>query len=83
MALSLFLGDAGFPPDEINTTAEVSIEPKGDGFAITSIALSTKAKVPGIDEQTFLKHAEAAKEGCPVSQALGGTTITLDATLIS
>ena len=83
MALSLFLGDAGFTADTIDTTAEVSIEKKGEGFAITTIVLNTEAKVPGIDEQTFLKHAQAAKEGCPISRALAGVDISLHAKLLT
>ena len=82
MALSLFLENAGHKPESIQTTAEVSIESSGDGFAITKIALATEAKVPGIDEKTFQEQANAAKEKCPVSQALAGTEITLKAALI-
>ncbi len=81
MALSLMLGEAGYEPEEISTSAEVNIEKKGDGFAITGIKLRTEAVVPDIDEKAFLEHAEAAKSGCPVSQALGGTKISLEARL--
>ncbi len=81
MALSLGLGEDGYTPEEINTVAEVSLEKQDDGFAITSIALKTEASVPNIDEETFKKHAEAAKSGCPVSKALAGTEITLEARL--
>jgi osmotically inducible protein OsmC len=81
MALSLMLGEAGYTPDEISTRAEVTIEQKGEGFAITGITLNTEASVPNIDEDTFMKHAQNAKEGCPVSQALAGTNISLNAKL--
>jgi osmotically inducible protein OsmC len=82
MALSLMLGQAGYEPESIETTASVSIEPEGDGFAIKRIHLSTKGRVPNIDEATFRKHAENAKVGCPVSQALAAVPeITLDAAL--
>ncbi len=81
MALSLFLGEAGYTPDSINTEAEVDIEKQGAGFAITSIHLKTQAKVPNIDESTFMNYAEQAKDNCPVSQALAGTKISLDAQL--
>ena len=81
MALSLMLGEAGYTPDEISTKAEVTIEQKGEGFAITGITLNTEASVPNIDEDTFMKHAQNAKEGCPVSQALAGTNISLNAKL--
>jgi lipoyl-dependent peroxiredoxin len=81
MALSLMLGEAGYTPDEISTRAEVTIEKKGEGFAITGITLNTEASIPNIDEETFMKHAQNAKEGCPVSQALAGTNISLNAKL--
>jgi osmotically inducible protein OsmC len=83
MALSLFLEQAGHTPERIETDADVSIEAKGDGFAITGIHLSTKVKAPGIDEKLFKEQADSAKENCPVSQALAGTNITLDAQLVS
>lgn len=83
MALSLALGEEGFTPKAIDTKAAVTIEKKGDGFAITGITLSTKADVPNIDEATFTKIANAAKEGCPVSQALKAVPIQLEAELVS
>jgi lipoyl-dependent peroxiredoxin len=83
MAFSAELGAAGHTPDEIKTVAEVTLE-KGDaGFAITKIHLTTRGKVPGIGESEFLKVAEAAKKGCPVSVLLAAAEITLDAKLIS
>lgn len=82
MALSHILGGAGFKPDRINTTAKVAFEKQGDGFAITRIDLTCEAKIPGIDNDAFQKHANAAKEGCPVSKALAGVqTIKLEAKL--
>jgi osmotically inducible protein OsmC len=60
----------------------VHIEKVGEGFQITSIDLSTEAQVPGIDEQTFISEAEATKKNCPVSQALAGTKINLQARLV-
>jgi lipoyl-dependent peroxiredoxin len=81
MALSLILGEAGHPPDSIDTEAKVHFGKEGDGFAITSIELATTAKVPGIDQDEFSSYADQAKDGCPVSKALTGTKITLDATL--
>jgi osmotically inducible protein OsmC len=84
MALSLVLGNAGYEPEGIDTEATVQIDKVGDGFKITRIVLNTRARVPGIDEEEFQKHAEAAKEGCPVSQALGAVeTIDLEAQLQS
>jgi len=81
MALAGILGKAGHPPKTISTQAKVAIEPQGDGFAITRIELTTTADVPGIDDQTYQRCAKEAKDGCPVSKALGGTTIVLVAKL--
>jgi osmotically inducible protein OsmC len=83
MALSHILSEAGHIPDVVHTTAKVHIDKVEDGFKITSIELVTQAKVPGIDEETFQEKAEAAKEGCPVSQALAGTEIKLQAELLT
>jgi osmotically inducible protein OsmC len=84
MALSLVLGGAGHEPESIETEAEVSIQKAGDGFEINRIALTTSGRVPGIDEEEFRRHAEAAKQGCPVSKALAAVPeITLEARLES
>jgi osmotically inducible protein OsmC len=83
MALSHMLGQAGYNPERIHTAAKVHLDKVGDGFKITAIELETEAKVPGIDEKAFLEKAEAAKQGCPVSQALAGTEIKLRATLVT
>lgn len=82
MALSFMLEKAGYAPDRIHTIAKVHIDKAGEGFKITAIELETEARVPGIDEKKFMEHAEAAKKGCPVSQALGGTDIRLKAKLV-
>jgi lipoyl-dependent peroxiredoxin len=82
MALAMMLEQAGFPPETIHTVAQVSIDKIGDGFSITTIALDTEAKVPGIDDKIFQEKALAAKTGCPVSRALSGATITLHAKLM-
>jgi len=81
MAFSAILGKAGFAPTSIATEAKVHIDKVGDGFTITKIELITVGQVPGIDQTTFLKHANEAKAGCPVSRALTGVEITLDAKL--
>jgi lipoyl-dependent peroxiredoxin len=81
MALSAGLEAAGFAPEQVHTTAQVKIEKDQGGFSITAIHLVTKARVPKIDEETFNRHAEDAKTGCPVSKALASVAITLDATL--
>jgi len=83
MALSLFLENAGFMPERIQTSARVHIDKAGDGFKITAIDLETEARVPGIDEKKFLEQAEAVKKGCPVSQALAGVDIRLKARLLT
>lgn len=81
MAFAHELAEAGFTPECVQTLANVRLEKVGDGFKITTIALETLVTVPDVDEKTFQQHAEAAKNNCPVSQALAGVTITLQATL--
>lgn len=83
MALSGGLARAGHPPKRISTTARVHIDRVGEGFKITVIELQTEAEVPGIDNAQFQEAAEAAKKGCPVSQALTGVDIRLQARLAS
>lgn len=83
MALSAGLGKAGFTPTRIRTTAKVYLEKVGEGFKITRIQLATEAAIPNIDEATFRQQAEGAKAGCPVSQALAGAQIDLDAKLVT
>ncbi|HFK5752710.1 TPA: OsmC family protein [Enterobacter ludwigii] len=80
MALSLMLGEAGYTADSIDTTADVSLNKKEGGFAITKVALQSKVTVPGIDPQQFDGVIQKAKAGCPVSQLLNAE-ITLDYTL--
>ena len=82
MALSLGLEQAGTPPTRITTTASCSIDKVGDGFRITKMRLEVRGEVPGADQAAFAKAAEAAKDGCPVSQALkGNVPFELDARL--
>lgn len=81
MALSNELAEAGHDPKSVDATADVTFEVTDDGPAITGIKLTVKANIPGIDDSEFQKFAEGAKKGCPVSKALAGTTITLDASL--
>ena len=82
MALAAGLGKAGFNPQRVRTTADVSIEKVGEGFKITRIRLKSEAKVPGIEAKRFQEIAEATKAGCPVSQALAATPIELEAKLV-
>jgi osmotically inducible protein OsmC len=78
MALSSALAKAGTPADTLTTTAAVTFQP---GEGITGIHLTLRGEVPGMSAEDFQAAAEGAKENCPVSKALTGTTITLDATL--
>jgi lipoyl-dependent peroxiredoxin len=80
MALSLILGEAKLTAEQMETKAEVTLEKRGEGFAITSVHLTLNAKVPGADKAKFEELAGKAKAGCPVSKVLN-TKITLDATL--
>ena len=83
MALAHELGQAGHPPVRVATSAKVHLEKTADGFAIPKIELETEADVPGIDEETFQRIAQAAKQGCPVSKVLSAAKITLNARLLS
>ncbi|MEV1045448.1 OsmC family protein [Streptomyces sp. NPDC049916] len=78
MALSHGLAGAGTPSTKLETRAEVTFQP---GTGITGIHLTVEGVVPGLSEADFVKAAEDAKANCPVSQALTGTKITLDAKL--
>lgn len=80
MALSNELASAGHNTQSVETKAEVVLE-MTNGPEITTIKLISKAHVPGIDKDEFMKIANGAKEGCPVSKALAGPQITLDITL--
>lgn len=82
MALSMMLGAAGYAPRLIKTSAVVHLSPSANGFSIPRIELVTEADVPKIDRSTFAAHAQAAKRACPVSKALAGVEITLDARLV-
>ncbi|GAA5227431.1 OsmC family peroxiredoxin [Paeniglutamicibacter antarcticus] len=81
MALSNVLKEAGHVAEKLETTAEVDFD-TSDGPKITEIRLLLKATVPGLENEEFQKHAQTAKEGCPVSVALAAVpSITLDARL--
>jgi len=81
MAFGSELGKAGFPPQRIQTRAEVHFGPVDGRPTISRIHLVTEAQVPGISEEQFHQIANGAKENCPVSRALKGVEITLDAKL--
>jgi osmotically inducible protein OsmC len=80
MALSAQLGGAGITPEQIQTTATVSLDKTDGGFAITAIHLDVFAKIPGGNKQAFDTAANNAKTGCPVSKVLNAT-ITMDTQL--
>ena len=82
MALSGAIERAGGTPERVETKAACTVEKADDGFRITTMKLTTRAKVSGIDAATFQRVAQEAKDGCPVSSALkGNVRIELDATL--
>lgn len=82
MQLSALIAEAGGTPQSLEVRAEVSLGPDpAGGFTLTGIALKVVGEVEGLDEAGFVQAAEAAKAGCPVSKALTGVSITLDASL--
>jgi osmotically inducible protein OsmC len=81
MSLASLLSEAGTPPRDLRTTARVRLEQKDEGFRITRIAVTTVGDVPGVDADQFVALAEQAKATCPVSLALAGTEITLEASV--
>ncbi len=81
MALSNLLAEAGHEVERIHTRAEAHLGMVDGAPTIIRIDLRTEGRVPGIDEATFVEHAEKAKAGCPVSKALAAVDITLDAHL--
>lgn len=81
MALSLILGEAGLTAEKMETQADVTLTKQPDGFAITAVKLTLKAKIPGAHNAKFQELAAKAKAGCPVSKLLKAD-ITLDAALV-
>jgi osmotically inducible protein OsmC len=82
MALSSRLAKAGHPADELRVNATVTFEKLDAGWRLMSSALTVHGRVPGMDAGTFGTEAEAAKDGCPISQALkGNVVLSVDATL--
>ena len=82
MAISHELAQAGFAPERVDVSVEVSADKTDSGWTVQRSAISVRAKVPGADETLFLEKANAAKGGCPISRAISGSVeITLDATL--
>ena len=81
MSLSNLIEEAGYEPGSVETTAEVVLEQQEGGFSITSITLRARGRTDGLDEAEFARLAEEAKATCPVSRALAGVPIALDASL--
>lgn len=82
MAFSLMLGEAGYEPEEIKTSAAVRIKEDDSGIHIPTIELNCEARIPEIEDAEFQEIAENARANCPVSKALSGPKITLKATLM-
>ena len=82
MALSMVLGQSDLTAESIETEARVTLEEKGEGFAVTKSHLTVRAKVPEASEEAFREAAEGAKANCPISKLLNAE-ITMDATLES
>ena len=83
MQLSANIAEAGGTPQSLEVSADVSLGPdqENGGFKLTGITLTVRGEVDGLDAAGFEKAAQAAKAGCPVSKALTGVEITLDAAL--
>jgi osmotically inducible protein OsmC len=81
MALANGLAQDGHAPTRLETDAVCTLDQTDDGFRITSVHLTVRGEVDGIDESEFEQAAQTAKEGCPVSNALGSVEISLDASL--
>ena len=83
MALTNIVQGAGHEPEYVDTTAKVTVKAADGGFVIPTIELVTEAKVPGLEDPEFQEHADTAKRECPLSKALAGPEISLEATLAS
>jgi lipoyl-dependent peroxiredoxin len=81
MALAFQLQGSGYTPTKLSTEAAVTLDPEGQGFRITRSALTLRANVPNLDEDTFARMAGEAEKNCPVSKLLNAE-ITLDAKLV-
>lgn len=84
MALSGALGRAGTPPERLDVSAEVTFDKRDAGWKVASSHLTVRGVVPGMSEADFVKAAEGARDGCPISGALkGNVELSVDATLAS
>jgi lipoyl-dependent peroxiredoxin len=82
MALANGLAQQGHSPERLETDAVCTLEQTDSGFRVTSMRLTVRGEVEGIDEETFRAAAEEAGDGCPVSNALAGVEISLEASLV-
>jgi lipoyl-dependent peroxiredoxin len=83
MALAGGLAKAGTPPQRLETEATATFDKVGEGFRMTTMRITIRGQVEGLDEEGFRQAAEQAKENCPVSQALkGNVDVSLDAALL-
>ena len=81
MALSNELSEAGHDPERLDVSATVTLDMVDDAPTVTTSKLTVRGKVPGIDQEEFEKAAQGAGENCPISRALGGVDISVDAQL--
>ena len=84
MAFSARLGKNGTPPTDLNVRAEVTFDQVDGGWKVTTSMLKVRAVVPGIDDETFQRIAEDARDNCPISKALAGNVeLSVDAQLVT
>jgi osmotically inducible protein OsmC len=81
MALSHELGEAGHDPERLDVTSVVTLDEVDGAPTVTTSQLTVRGRVPGIDQEEFEKAAQGAGENCPISRALGGVDIRVDAKL--
>jgi osmotically inducible protein OsmC len=82
MAFSATLGRRGTPPERLDVTATATFDRVGEGFKVTTMALTVRGKVPNLDQAGFAEAAQAAEQGCPISNALrNNVAISVNATL--
>jgi lipoyl-dependent peroxiredoxin len=79
MQFANLLSEAGYEPESVRTTARVRLEMGDEGASITRSDLDTEVSVQGIDDEEFQRIADQAKQGCPVSKALGAIEIGMEA----
>jgi osmotically inducible protein OsmC len=82
MQLSSLLAKAGHPPDQLDVSAEVVFRKGDPGWKVAESRLTVRGRVPGISDDEFRRHADAAKDGCPISGALkGNVELSVEASL--